>query len=378
MRSFALWYNPRKKEETKIIGVKNREETKTETEIKKEMEVPLDVHVNLWRDKKKDMFIFDFGLMVSKIKKVEEICIYIPFEVNKIEDLGRKMKANNSLISAIFNEECAIDSSHPNRVKVTRKNNKECFMIYSIHDSEYKIQKIENTKKTKGSILKLNVGKILSEVEGNVDSTDKYYFRIRFEQNSGNIDMIKNQTSEQNIYSNIFKKIEMIDFRINDERTWSETIKQEYCRSKNFIIESIHYLLLRDANDEFIYYDGKIKSRLLEVEIWKDYIEFIDTDTITYHIKKIKDKSEESGIENFICLTRFKFTSQSLHLLVYYLIFVLSLAIIANSIFGFFNGFLSEIHFVKINKISSEIIILIFGFIICLLTYFFIKKWKNE
>lgn len=370
MRSFALWYNPRKKEETKIIGVK----TKTEIESK----VCLDIHVNLWRNKKKDTFIFDFGLMVSEIQEVEEIYIYIPFEIEKIEDLGRRMKANNSLISAIFNEECTVDSSHPNRVKVKRKNTKECFMVYSIHDSEYKIQKIESTKDTKGTILKLNVGKILSKVEENLDSTNKYYFRIRFEQNSGNINMIKNQTSEQNIYSNLFKKIEMIDFRINDERTWSETIKQEYYRSKNFIIKSIHYLLLRDANDEFIYYDGKIKSRLLEVEIWKDYIEFIDTDTITYHIKKIADDKQELGIENFICLTRFKFTSESVFLLICYLIFVLFLAIIANSVFGFSTIFLSNLEIIKNNNISPEIIILALGVVICFFTYSFIKKWKSE
>ncbi|WP_047396086.1 hypothetical protein [Cetobacterium sp. ZOR0034] len=372
MRSFALWYNPRKKEETKIIGVKNKDEIETESKV------CLDIHVNLWRNKKKDTFIFDFGLMVSEIQEVEEICIYIPFEIEKIEDLGRKMKANNSLINAIFNEECEIDSSHPNRVKVKRRNSEECFMVYSIHDSEYEIQKIENTKNTKGTILKLNVGKILSKVEENLDSTKKYYFRIRFEQNSGNINMIKNQTSEQNIYSNFFKKIEMIDFRINDERTWSETIKQEYYRSKNFVIKSIHYLLLRNANDEFIYYDGKIKSRLLEVEIWKDYIEFIDTDTITYHIKKIANDNQELGIENFICLTRFKFTSESVSLLIYYLIFVLFLAIIANSIFGFFNTFLSELKIIKDNNISPEIIILTIGFIICISVYFLIKKWKSE
>ena len=58
MRSFALWYNPRKKEETKIIGVKNKDEIETESKV------CLDIHVNLWRNKKKDTFIFDFGLKV--------------------------------------------------------------------------------------------------------------------------------------------------------------------------------------------------------------------------------------------------------------------------------------------------------------------------
>lgn len=358
MRSFAVWYKKIKKEEKENVD--------------------LDIHINLWRNKKNNIFTFDFGLMVSNIKNIEDIHIYIPFKIDKIEDLGIKLKKNTNLINAIFNEVCSSDGSYPSRIKVEKKDEeKDPFMIYLLHKEDYKIDIIENDQNKQGSILKLNVKDILSDDEDLKEEAKKikqYYFRIRFEQSAEEIGMIKDQESEKSVYSNMFKKIEIIDFRINDERTWSEIIKEKFCRGSKFKIKAVHYLLLRDANDEFIYFDGNINSRLLENEIWKDYISFNDKDIIAYHIsKKIDKDGDKEEIENFICLTRFKFISESILLLFYYVLFVIFLAVIANAIYSELLYYLGPKDS-SIVHLNTNLFVLALGIVICIIIHRLIKN----
>lgn len=58
---------------------------------------------------------------------------------------------------------------------------------------------------------------------------------------------------------------------------------------------------MRNSTDEFITVGkDEVNGRLLEKEIWKEYIEIKETDMIAYHIKGGKDSS-------FSNLSRFKY-----------------------------------------------------------------------
>lgn len=67
---------------------------------------------------------------------------------------------------------------------------------------------------------------------------------------------------------------------------------------------------MRNSNDEFLYLDGNVNSRVLEKELWSNYIENIPEDVIAYHIKEVP-KVERDKIKSFSKLVRFKYDKTS-------------------------------------------------------------------
>ena len=290
MRSFVLWYEP-------------REDTSSS-------EVNLDIHINLWKKKKPvETFVFDFGLMIDKIDLIKNIYFYLPFKESKWNDLGHIISANPKLVEAIFNENCNVSTFHPKRVKVKFKESDEEFVLYSLSQED-----IRKESYSKGELLTLNVNSILdiSEVQENDDikNIKKYYFRFRFEISKDKVYLIKESDFNKNFFLDIFSRTETIDFRINDIRSCSEKVMEEYYRNKKFQIKKIHYLLLRNSNDEFLYLDGNVNSRVLEKELWSNYIENIPEDVIAYHIKEVP-KGGRDKIKSFSKLVRFKYDKTS-------------------------------------------------------------------
>lgn len=322
MRSFVLWYEPINKEE-------------------KEERIKLDVHINLWKKdktsnllyKEDEIFIFDFGFMISDIKKLKKLSFYVPFKISKFEDLGKILLKSTDLIEAIFNEECKVSTFHPGRKQVNIQTKKE-FIIYSLSNHQLKRKEI-NEDNHKGEILTFDLSDVLSDEEchhnKDISKIKQYYIRFRLKVKKKNIFMIKKQDTEENPFTNIFRRTEIIDFRINDLRTCSEDIKEEFARKSKFLIEKIHYLLLRNANDEFLYHDGKVNSRILEDYIWKDYMEDLNKDLVAYHLKEkiskepktvslieikkaekinfleVKENTEAKEIKSFSKLVRFNY-----------------------------------------------------------------------
>ncbi|HDR1102293.1 TPA: hypothetical protein QB210_001276, partial [Pasteurella multocida] len=92
MRSFLLEYTERAEQEAKD-------------------DATIDLHINLWgvnaqSSEKSPKMVLDFGFMIDDITKIKEIILYCPFNVEKVEDLGKRLSANPNLIDAIFNEDC--------------------------------------------------------------------------------------------------------------------------------------------------------------------------------------------------------------------------------------------------------------------------------
>ncbi|WP_291256142.1 hypothetical protein [Fusobacterium sp.] len=347
MRSFILWY-------------KKREAQKEEEKMKAE----LDLHINLWKNQKgrKEEFIFDFGFFIDNIKKIKTIYLYIPFKAYP-HDLGIKVRDKHSLIDAIFNEKCKITSLPVGkRILVSiekkediekKKNIKKEFMFYFLGDDQINIKEVNDSHG--GSIVEFNVENILGkeeeeafreegkEIEGLLN-IKKYYFRFRLKGNKEDIKFIKNQDYINDSFSNLFTRTEIIDFRLNDIKTCSEAIKEKYVSNMKFNINKIHYLLLRNFNDDFIYYDGNVSSRMLESDLWKDYIEETNDDLMAYHIKRKKGEDKEF-IESFTNLSRFRYQRNNLYLSIKYFIFLLLSSIIPGITTNLIYGKWNEKHF---------------------------------
>lgn len=318
MRSFIIEYTKRKNRDNNL-----------ENKLEK---VELELHVNLWNFKKLETTL-DFGFMVDNIDNVENIILYVPFKIKRVEDLGNNIiEKNQTLVDAIFNERCETIKFYPKRLKVIKKGNydtreevtkgkkgylllsnnrlrtinfknkkekEEIFILYSLDKNQIILKNYD-----KYARIQLNVENILSEEEQeNHPELDnrKYYFRIRFFPEDNEITMIKRENEKINIFQDAsLRTTEIIDFRINDLRSCPENLREEFLRTPRFTIKKIHYLIMRSSTDEYITIgDGNVQGRLLEKEIWENYISIEENDMIAYHVKSQKKEYTFSNLSRF-------------------------------------------------------------------------------
>lgn len=324
MRSFALWYSSQ------------NEQCEEEKEIS--------VHINLWNknnDKSKN-YCFDFGFLIEDISNIKMLYLYVPFKVKKdnIKDLGSVISKNNKLVSAIFNENFTTTAGKTKKLVVNGNSSKPKFVIYSLETKEQiKIMEINSP----GSILEINLNNISVEKD-----TKRFYFRIRIEACNKDIKLIDDQVKGISIFSDQFTNTEIIDFRINDIRSCSDEVRERFEKSKKFNISAIHYLILRDANDIIIYNGNEISSRILEHDLWKDYIDGINHNMIAYHLKKKAKKCFDVSenkyvlndyVDDFSALIRFQYQKGTKVLVFIYVLGVILLGAIG----GILGNFLFEL-----------------------------------
>lgn len=310
MRSFLLEYNKRDVEGQQANNVK------------------IDLHINLWSintnlSENSTKVFFDFGFMIDDIRAVKSFILYCPFYIDNIKDLGGLLSEKPDLVEAVFNENCQILlKAHPNRTKITKSgddfrtlnNVKDTFILCKLEEGL-----INFNNKKEYSRVEINVEHILSGNEDkneNIKDEYKYYFRIRIVPKDSPMSIIKRENDKINILQDIsLRTTEVIDFRINDFRSITESMREEVYMLDTFDISSVHYLIMRNSTDEYISSTDKYKSRILEKELWKDYIELNNIDVIAYHFKdtanqlEINEKSSNKMkyISSFRNLSRFKY-----------------------------------------------------------------------
>jgi hypothetical protein len=284
MRSFLIGYVPASEEDTKKIA----EEAW--------------VHINLWEKKegKTLKVIIDFGIMVKDVKKIKAINIYSPFDIEEVNDISALLMANNQLISAVFNE----NYKHNDDGFIIKPHKRDPFVLSLIDKEDIKNDKNLVTLDTKNVKL--------------VPKT-RSYFRIRLTLLKNNCrEFIFNLKSNLSPFSDFFTSTEIIDFRLNDIRSFGSDYR---CfignKAKLFHIHSVRYLILRVPSEILIHHGDAMKnSRYLETSIWKDY--GLPNDMIAYHfhrkaerIERKKDDSNKSSfdykyINHFSILARFQ------------------------------------------------------------------------
>lgn len=326
MRSFVLWY------ETKGCNKKSPEE---------EDKIDLDVHVNQWQSlKNRDINYFDFGLLIKDISDISKISFFAPFLKDKIyvNDLCEIICGSEQarLVNAIFNDSYRISCiENPKSTKIKRKVHdiSDEFIVYSLSDEQLKYE-----SKANGSMITIDLNKI------NIDNGPKeYYFRFRIRvEDGGNV--IKSGVSESSFIQTLFTNVEVIDFRFNDVRSSVNSVVEDYLNGNHFNIKKLHYLILRNEKDEFLFHGEGVSSRILEDELWHEYFkedkDYKTTfkkilhalyfwhkdgsnDVIAYHFKKkVLEKEQtlkvKNNIETFTRLVRFRYSSKSLKSILFF------------------------------------------------------------
>ncbi|VEG71522.1 Uncharacterised protein [[Pasteurella] aerogenes] len=306
--------------------------------------VDANIHINLWAHANGDNinYYFDFGFMVEDISIIKEIILYCPFRISKVSDLGKCLSQDRNLLGAIFNQKCEINSYEGQRERIVLKseeienNTDESFILYKLSDSKFNHSYIDDGY----SKLTIDCDAILSQAEidneQRLKDNKKYYFRLRIKPESVH-NFIKIENSKFNILRDPSLHItEIIDFRINELRSCPDELKEDFLTKKTFKIKSVHYLIIRCSTDDFINVDGKsVTSRLLENEIWQDYLPENDKrDMIAYHFKqKSKNEGGDSGIIHYTNLSQFRYLSDVPKRLVCYVFIGVLIAIFTSLLY---------------------------------------------
>lgn len=356
MRSFAVWYSSTIEESKKGSNSVLSQENSLDANLLLELpSIPeannsqkeskqVSIHINLWNKPKEDKYCFDFGLMVEDIRGIENIYLYCPFEITeqekkqKVKDLGIII-SNHNLVNAIFNENFTTTNGEPKRLIVNSSEQSGNFVIYSLEvGNQITITNLDEDKEDikPGTVLAIDLKNI------NPNEIYRYYFRIRVEAFQSQLDFIEDDIKGVSMFNNSFTNTEIIDFRLNDTRSFREELKERFYDGEKFAIRNINYLILRDANDSIIHFGDNINSRMLEKKIWNKYIESDERKIIAYHIKKkakMNSSNEICYIEDFTNLSRFQYQKKTSTVLILYIFGIIILgavgSIVANIIWGF-------------------------------------------
>lgn len=309
MKSIVLWCN--KKNKDKVVSA--------------------DVHFNLWKLRKrkkllryrdKYKYFLDIGVMVHEIQEVNCIRIYFPFELkeNDVKDLGSTIRQNKNLINGIFNEDYRVlHDSIPKQTKVINNCNSDEpeFIIYSIEKCT------EISDKYNGSILTINVKNI------KCDDCKKFYLRFRISAD-GLVKLTKQYQPKNWFFQHALTCTELIDFRLNEKRTYDETLSEEIMNDGEFELKKIHFLLLRYESDDFESIGINASCRELEQQLWNEYIgnEYVNENIVAYHWKE--KAKENDKIDSFNTLIKLKILKSNFKTIFVYLLVLSVITICLN------------------------------------------------
>lgn len=289
MESFAFWYKERAQEADEQEGSRK---------------LAASVHFNLWCEcgweKGKNGLpttasrYLDIGFRVEGLSRAQALFFFLPFPIrreqknNDIEDLGRKFLENALLADALFND------SHNVTVRANRKE----IDVYCLRTSElFKIYQLDVVNDIslepfgEGTILEIKTDRIISNMEQNEGEYD-YYFRFRIKNQS--LDFLIHQYNPPfGVIQGLFNITYMIDFRYHNIRGLDNTLVERFHEKRNHPVpvKQLNFFLMTKAYVDVS--NTNFKVRKLEQNVWKDYVDGLDTrDLVAYHYKDKPNKNK--------------------------------------------------------------------------------------
>jgi hypothetical protein len=327
MKSLAIWYEPKKNQESAISP-------------------DLNLHFNHWKLRKagwnlwdKNEYLLDIGLRINNGDSIAFVCIYLPQEIKEIteilEDLGSSLK-DKRLLTAVFNEKYDPRPLDSKKYFEVKEGDNTLFYIYGLDIKS----DVTSDVGFGGTIVKFPFNSI---------SGHDTYYRLRLK-----TDFVKrfsyNYRPKSSYLESIFSSIELLDFRLNDTRNLNLSLLELISKSgQMFNISLIHLFVMRNLNDEYILSDLKLNNvRQLEEETWGNYLghsekkpKYKYDKVIAYHLK---NKVVEGGnsIEDYSALLKFKFEDRVLNqYFIYLIVFGLGIGVFGNTLHDILKCFLN-------------------------------------
>ncbi|MGE5409871.1 MAG: hypothetical protein ACM3MI_02850 [Clostridiales bacterium] len=375
MKSLAIWYSP--KEETtkpaknkKGRGVPARPNAKsvspqtpqpgtlsvaqsgTPSAIDTSDNIKVDIHLNYWRipkrgfksfikslwssimmpfskkdylKNKKQIFnsfqrFLDIGLMISDYQQIEDVCLYLPFEITEkeVQDLWN-LVGDKDLVNAIFNED----------YKVQGEGNANYHVIFNSEEKAlFHVCKIKNDKAFScskgygGTIIKIKISEL-----GVPTGLNSLYLRFRI--NSPHLVEFSSEDKPTNSkLQSAFSLSEILDFRLNEKRILDNDLLGVIAKGNSFYVNKLHFFLICCAQEEYVFSNKVLLGcRRLEKDIWKKYI-ILEGESDRVNLLSDKDTvlayhwSEKEYKNDFKILVKTKFEHNNILTIGSYLLYL--------------------------------------------------------
>ena len=279
----------------------------------------VELHINYWSLESKEKFHYlDIGIKLGLFDNgLKNINFYFPFDLSindYMANLGEIISSRDDLLELIFNEKLKSTKSGPNFKDVEFQGQGNDYLrVYEELDIVNGEDTVEFHKNNDGSTRIIFSSKLLKRLDGDPNNLF-HYMRFRLRLTHENVKKLsQNYDPQDRLVVSKFEKIEVTDFRINELRDLPGSVCNAL--NRNFTLKEIHFFLIRDIHDELKLAHAEYKRcRLLEKEVWKDYLVFsekrlvLPTQMLIYHFKETGKKKDEANyrhLERFNAFAKF-------------------------------------------------------------------------
>ena len=268
------------------------------------------LHINFWQFDKSNNIpnFFDIGLRFESIEDQDDLFVFIPVELDKndIKDLS-SLLGESKIATGIFNESLSA-KNEDNVVTIFTSSDEIYIKVYKFisdrngfDEKEIDIELLKDI----GTIITIKK-KVFERSKANTKSLEKLYFRLRI-----NLPVTKSHCFVKKIKQKDwfllsgFWEISFMDFRYNEIRNLPKTISRKISDTENSLlkVKRIDFLLVSDISADLAGGHKPFhKSRILEPDIWSDYIKDnikIKNAMVIYHWKEIAGRKGKEFIEDF-------------------------------------------------------------------------------
>ena len=284
-----------------------------------------DVHFNLWTNV--NPYTLDIGIKLKYFSKLDSICIYFPFGLNKdnISDLGGTITKTKEMLNAVFNESYTKEEAEEPKQISIKENQKSLFYVYKL-DVENDIDII---KKYEGSILAIKL-----KDKKSLQNGTEYYFRIRIDDEKLS-ELVEKRKNISNIFSALLVENDFIDFRLNDWRSLHNESLIEHVRdnkAKNYGMKKVNFFVMTNGDTE-IKSNTKKSERKLETGAWEEYLDKLKKDSVilAHQWQKLPEENM-TNFNSFNAYLRFKKQWFNVQTVAWYLLIIISINVLSSLI----------------------------------------------
>jgi hypothetical protein len=273
----------------------------------------VELHFNIWSDlpEKRDPAL-DIGILFKTFETSGRLHLYIRGEVaqSAVTDLAPILQDQTTL-SAIFNELVVLGPSDSGGFSATQRNGRSYRVILVNVDAggDMQIEPIEEKEFGSGTILTF-AESLFKKMHADSDN----YIRLRISLTGK---LRKNFMSIVEPYDKAllssFYLTELVEFRINEARNFSQYLRTKHPNMKFPVIQAIHYFLVRKIGVELVRQHADFrKMRRLEPGSWENYLKSLGSPApesmIIYHWRALQSEQIGSAkpLEDYVALTIFR------------------------------------------------------------------------
>jgi hypothetical protein len=309
----------------------------------KKDKIRVEIHVNFFKLKNskpkmsgKYDHMMELGFMIKDIEKITKMNIHFPFEVKKKDftDVGSLLLDRRNLTNAIFNEQHEVTSNSSKQGFVKKINKEKGFTIYRI---DFKNEETTDPKRGDYKLTEQYEGTLLSLNLKNIPKKGKSYIRFRLKLNKQQ-DFIKKSNPSNWFLQSAFTTTEALDFRINEKRSFHDSLAEEISKAQEFKISKIVFVLVREATDDLVLPFDSFSCREME-NVWTSYFNDNSYDLKNMIIYQYSDNSKKGHFNSFI---KIKVHRSTIWTISVFIIFLVIFSLFNNGLYNFFKGIFSR------------------------------------